>query len=152
MTDNKMQHEDVQARIESLLLEPYFVIDLLPMQVPKEDAARFFAVERYLLSEPNIFIFRKKRADLLLKLNCYYSLMLCIGDDAPYPPEPEELAARIQSGEFLALLTDADDALITVEDDSTCMTVYHPSDRLLALIRSLAAAEGLFVWQPEQTI
>ena len=39
-------------------------------------------------------------------------------------------------------------AMILSEPDETYMTVYNPDDRLLELIREIAAGEGLFVWQP----
>ena len=41
------------------------------------------------------------------------------------------------------------DALIQYSSDDTHMTVYNPSEQLLTLIKTLAQAEGLFVWKPE---
>lgn len=37
---------------------------------------------------------------------------------------------------------------ILSEPDDTHMTIFHPNEKLLALIRALAASEGLFVWEP----
>ena len=143
--------QDVQAKIESLLLAPYWVIDLLPMQVPKDGASRFFSVEPYFLSKPHIETLRTKWSNLLLKLSCYFDLLCCgcEADAVPCHPAPEELVKRIANGEYLAFLLDAEDALIVVDNDSTCIAVYHPTERLLSLLRALAAGEGLFVWQPE---
>ena len=50
----------------------------------------------------------------------------------------------------LYLLLPDEDALITADPDDICMTLYNASDDLLALVRQLAASEGLFVWQPPQ--
>ena len=41
------------------------------------------------------------------------------------------------------------DTLIQYSSDDTHMTVYNPSEQLLTLIKTLAQAEGLFVWKPE---
>lgn len=41
------------------------------------------------------------------------------------------------------------DALINFSGDDHYMTLYNPDAELLDLIRSLAGAEGLFVWNPE---
>ena len=43
-----------------------------------------------------------------------------------------------------------DDALITSDPEDTYLTLYHPDARLLALVRTLAGSEGLFVWQPAE--
>ena len=41
-----------------------------------------------------------------------------------------------------------DDAMIVSEPDDTYLTLYHPDDELLELVRTIAAGEGLYVWQP----
>ena len=38
--------------------------------------------------------------------------------------------------------------MILSEPDDTHMTVFNPDPELLALIKELAAGEGLYVWQP----
>ena len=40
------------------------------------------------------------------------------------------------------------DSMILSEPDDTHMTLVNPDSGLLELIRSLAAGEGLYVWQP----
>ena len=64
-------------------------------------------------------------------------------------PAPESLASRILGAqENLCILLPREDALITLDRDDTCMTVYNPSETLLNRLRLLASAEGLFLWQP----
>ena len=47
----------------------------------------------------------------------------------------------------LYILIPATDTMIGINGDDTYMTLYHPTDELLQLLRSLVTAEGLFLWQ-----
>ena len=60
--------------IEELLEQPYYIMDILPMQVPTDSGRQYFKVEQYYLNhvERLSCLF----ADVLLKLNCYYDLVL----------------------------------------------------------------------------
>ena len=40
--------------IETLLRKPYWVIDILPGQVPEDSAGQYFAIEKYYLRQPGI--------------------------------------------------------------------------------------------------
>ena len=137
--------------IETLLNKPYWVVDFLPEQVPEGSAGQFFAVEDYWLREPALSGLRRHFADILLKLNCYYDFQVCAADSEEFVrnPTPDVLAARILGAqENLCILLPREDALITLDRDDTCMTVYNPSETLLNRLRLLASAEGLFLWQP----
>ena len=137
--------------IETLLNKPYWVVDFLPEQVPEGSAGQFFAVEDYWLREPALSGLRRHFADILLKLNCYYDFQVCPADSEEFirNPAPDVLAARILGAqENLCILLPREDALITLDRDDTCMTVYNPSETLLNRLRLLASAEGLFLWQP----
>ena len=137
--------------IETLLNKPYWVVDFLPEQVPDGSAGQFFAVEGYYLREPALSGLRRRFTDILLKLNCYYDFQVCAADSEEFVrnPAPDVLAARILGAqENLCILLPREDALITLDRDDTCMTVYNPSEILLDRIRLLASAEGLFLWQP----
>ena len=137
--------------IETLLNKPYWVVDFLPEQVPDGSAGQFFAVEEYFLREPALSGLRRRFTDILLKLNCYYDFQVCAADSEEFVrnPAPEALAARIlDAQENLCILLPREDALITLDRDDTCMTVYNPSETLLNRLRLLASAEGLFLWQP----
>ena len=138
-------------RIEELLEMPCWVIDILPFQVPADSAGQYFAVEKYYYSGPRRPEIKKKHADILLKLNCYYDFQVCAADSEEFVrnPAPDVLAARILGAqENLCILLPREDALITLDRDDTCMTVYNPSETLLNRLRLLATAEGLFLWQP----
>ena len=133
--------------MEELLNKPYWVIDFLPRQVPAKGDGQFFAVEEYYLRSP----LRRGFAEILLKLNCYYDIEVCEPETEKWQknPPPEALFSWIADNEKdLCVLLPAENALITANRDDLYMTVYAPSEELLQLLRSLAAASGLFLWQP----
>lgn len=135
--------------MEELLQKPYWVIDFLPRQVPAKSGGQFFAVEEYYLRSP----LRRRFAEVLLKLNCYYEALVCEPETEKWQvnPPPERLFAWIAENEKdLCVLLPAEDTLITVNRDDLYMTVYGPSRDVLELLRPLSAAAGLFLWQPPQ--
>ena len=56
--------------IEELLNAPYWIIDILPKQVPAGSAGQYFAIEQY-LRDTQLSDIKKKHVNLILKLNCY---------------------------------------------------------------------------------
>ncbi len=139
-----------QTAIEPLYSPPYWVIDFLPRRVPPDCGGQFFAVEAYFRSATRLAAFRRRIADVLLKLACYYSLRVSGGIDAPmvHNPPPGTLYGWIaHPADTVTVLVEAEHALITLDRDDLYATVYHPSEDLLCLLSQLAAANGLFVRQ-----
>ena len=138
---------------EKYFEKPYWVIDFLPDQVPPKSAGQYFAVEKYYLRQQVLAGLRSRFTDILLKLNCYYDFQVIFPDESDQPvlnPAPEQLASCLKEAQKdLCILLPGEDALITLNHDDTCMTVYHPSETLLSRMKQLASAAGLFVWQPE---
>ncbi len=128
--------------LEALAEQPYWIIDILPAQVPPERGDRFFAVEKYFLAPERLADIKRRHISLLLKLSCWRDITP--DGEGGIIPAPACLADRILRE---TLLLRAGDALILSEPDDTHMTVFRPDRELLALIRQLAAAEGLFVWE-----
>ena len=126
-------------RIEELLKAPYWIIDILPMRVPKDSPGQFFAIEDYLLRERRAAV-RQKHMDMILKLNCYLDLEI----DGEKNPAPGRIAEIMAARDVCILVNDA---LIVSGKDDTHMTLYHPDGELLALVKTLANGEGLFVWK-----
>ena len=127
-------------RIEELLQAPYWIIDILPAQVPKDSPGQYFAIEDHFLKEQREEI-KKKHINVILKLNCYMDISV----EGETNPAPDKVAAVMRE-RYVYIM--AGDAMILSEPDDTHMTVFHPDDRLLELLRSLSASEGLFVWKP----
>lgn len=128
--------------IEECLKKPYWIVDILPKQVPERSPGQYGAVEQYYLKDAAL---RQKQLNLLLKLNCYYDLIIHFDRGQIRNPEPE-LMKTVVGKEYLDILIGG--ALIVIDHTDTYMTVFGADGELLDLIIQLAAAEGLFVWQP----
>ena len=123
---------------EELLNTPYWIIDILPLQVPKDSKGQFFAVEKYMLNEQMDSI-KQKHINLVLKFNCYMDISI---DDEVNPDPGKIVAAMKEKTTFIRL----NDSMILSEPDDIYMTVFNPDDKLLELIKTLSAGEGLYVW------
>ncbi len=137
--------------IEVLLSKPFWVIDILPEQVPEKSAGRFFAVEKHYLQQPLMADLHRRFTDILLKLNCYSDFLVSFSDSDQQVsnPDPELLVSWINSEQKdLCIILPEENTLITLNHDDICMTVYNPPEPLLDRIRNLSAANGLFLWQP----
>ena len=130
-------------RIDELLRTPYWIIDILPAQVPSGSPGQYFAVERYFLDKDRIEGIKQKHINLVLKLNCYMDVS--INDEKEINPSPERIAEEMRSRYLYIMLKDS---MILSEPDDTHLTVFNPDPETLDLIRELAAGEGMFVWQP----
>ena len=139
--------------VERLLEKPYWVIDMLPMQVPQDSAGQFFAVENYYLEEPQHTRLCRRFADVLLKLNCYHDLLVNHDGEWVKNPAPATLVAwlteAMRHGHLCALI-ETEETLITASSGDTNMTLYNPSPALLKILEKLASASGLFLWQPQE--
>lgn len=137
--------ETWEDRIEPYFERPYWVVDILPVQVPADSPGQYFAVEEYYLQEPRLSDLRRKYLELLLKLNCYFDLEI----PEKKNPRPEALEELVMSGTVYALF-EGEHTLCVLNYDDTNMTVYDPTDRFRGILELLAGAEGLFFWQPPQ--
>ena len=129
--------------IEELLNKPYWLIDILPKQVPASSPGQFFAVERYFLEKTRLRRIKQQHIDLILKLNCYYSVSL--DDEEEIDPPPQRIAGEMLN-RYLYIRIGG--SMILSEPDDTHMTVFNPDEELLQMIKTLAAGEGLYVWKP----
>ena len=137
----------ISKKAEELLEKPYQVIDILPERVPEEAPGRYFAVERYYLVPARFTDIRKRFADIVIKLYCYYDLTVLLGDaDEPLAdPEPEQLADWIGSAKLHMCILIGEDSLLMISTDDLHMTVFNADDSLMRRLELLAKANGLFV-------
>jgi len=139
--------------IDFLLSKPYWLIDVLPKQVPAGSAGLYFKVGQYYLSLLDEIC--RKFARILIRMNCYYDLQVSTdGETWILNESPEDLARRFEesvvSHSPLSILVGSDEALLTFSGDDHYMTLFNPDEELLELVRQCAGAEGLFVWGPKQ--
>ena len=135
-----------------LLEGPYWIVDILPEQVPADSKGQYFAVERYFLQPERIVPLRRKYAEILLRLNCYTDMAVSFDACASWEtnPDPEAFAAHVaglSGNEFLRAVFAEQNAMIDYDRNDTYLTVYDPDWALLDKLWALAAAEGLFVWR-----
>ena len=82
--------------IEDYLGKPYWVIDILPKQVPANSRGQYFEIEKYYLEHPQLDIIYKKFTDILLKLNCYENMDFSSdGENWNTNPLPQEIKAAM---------------------------------------------------------
>ena len=140
--------------IENLLSKPYWLIDVLPKQVPAGSAGQYFKAERYFLSGLDEISW--KFARVFIRLNCYYDLQVSTdGEIWILNESPEGLARRFEESAAshtpLSILIGSDEVLVTFSGDDHYLILYNPDEELLELVRQCAQAEGLFVWGHKQT-
>ena len=133
----------MKKTVEELLQAPYWIIDILPEQVPKDSPGQYFTIEDYYLQEPQLSLIKQKHINVILKLNCYRDISL--DEDGEADPPPEQIA-RIMRERYVYIMVD--ESMILSEPDDTHLTLFDPDDRLLCLMKALAQGEGLFMWQP----
>ena len=138
-----------------LLEGPYWIVDILPEQVSANAGGQYFAVERYYLQPERIQALRRRYAEILLRLNCYYDMAVSFDSCATWEtnPDPEAFAERVvglAGNDFLRAVFAEQKAMIDCEPEETWLTVYDPDAALQPKLSALAAAEGFFVWSPPQ--
>jgi len=143
--------------IEERLEKQYWVIDILPKQVPVGAKGQYFKVEEYYLQHPQMDVLCRKFVNILLKLNCYEEMNFSSdGETWATNPAPQDIEAMVMkclaSKEMLFVILKSSDAMITIGADDTYMTVYGPTNDVLKLLGSLATSEGLFVWNPTNVV
>ena len=141
--------------IEEYLETSYWVIDLLPRQVPAHSRGQYFRIEEHFRSCPLIDALYRRFTDSLLKLNCYEDLSFSTdGDHWETNPLPTQIEAMVRQSlsdlSMLYVMLPAEETLITLSADDIYMTIYNLSAEILELLAPLVASEGLFIWKPEQ--
>ena len=136
---------------DDIFEKPYWIIDILPEQVPADSKGQYFAVERYFLMPENITEIFRKQLGLMLKLNCYYDFYVSIdfGEHWEKNVIPEKLSEMITM--YDQIYVRIDDSLLVAQRNDTYLTMYDPDERLIDFTKQIASAEGLFVWQAHIT-
>lgn len=132
----------MKKSIDELLQDPYWIIDILPKQVPRYSSGQYFKVEKYFLAEPRLSEQKQKHINIILKLNCYRDISL--DEDGELNPDPEIIDLTMRE-RYVCIMVD--DAMIISEPDDTHMTLFNPDEKLVELVKELAKKEGMYVWE-----
>lgn len=139
---------DENNLFEEYFEKPYWVIDVLPKQVPANGAGQYFKIESYLRGQPYADILCNKFTNLIIKLNCYYDIeVFHTSGNRVTNPAPEVLRAHISEQQQIFIVLNSANSMIGYYCEDHYMTLYNPSEELLELVRLLAVSEGLFVWR-----
>lgn len=128
-------------KLDELLKKPYWIIDILPEQVPKESKGQFFEIERFFLESSRRASIKQKHINVLLKLNCFYQISI----DGVVNPSPERIVEAAMEHSLQIMVGEA---IIISEPDELHMTVYNPDEKMVKLITAISLGEGLFLWKP----
>ena len=145
--------EKLSELMGDLLEGPYVIADVLPKQVPRDAPGQYFAVERYWLKPERLETLRRKFAGILLRLNCYYDMVVSFDNCENWDvnPDPEIFAERLvtlSGNVFLRAVFAVPQTMVDIEPGDTWMTAYGMDAEFLDMFAKLATAEGFFVWNP----
>ncbi len=141
--------------IEHLIDGPYWVADILPKRVPAGKPDRYFDVEKYFLQKDRIREIYRRYAEILIRLNCYYSMAVSFdcGESWEEDPEPAVFVQKVLEAPQTAqlrVLFPAQNAMIDLDVGYTDLAVYDPDSNILDLLRPMLLAEGFFLWLGEE--
>ena len=136
--------------IEKLLSEPYWIVDILPKQVPANAGGQYFTIEKYFLSPPHIDAIHHKFVNVILKLNCYDDILVFQVNNESWVenPAPYNLERIVLERKPLFVILKQSRTMLSITGDDHNMTVYGPNDETLALMSTIASSEGLYIWKP----
>lgn len=153
-TEENLPPDHFQDLIGKLIDGPYWILDFLPEQVPMGAGGQYFAVERYYLQSEHLRELRKRYAETMLKLNCYYDMYISFDGGITWEknPDPEQFVWKVMAlsgNDFLRCMFPEEETMVDLDNVDTVMTVYDPSPAVLEKLQKLAGAAGFFVWQSE---
>ena len=128
----------MSSKIEELMQKDFWIIDILPLQVPKDSRGQYFAIEEYYLNQKQFPAIKQKQINLVLKLNCYRDMF--IDGEEIVNPSPEHIADVMRTKYANIVIGET---LIDIH-----MTLYNPDVEMLRLIRKMTIGEGLYLWKP----
>ena len=141
---------NLNLQLEENLLKPYWIIDILPRQVEAHGGGQYFKIEQFFLESVQMDDICRKFSRMVLKLNCFEDISACTSDDEEWcdNPVPETLQKWFFERKPLHVLLKSSDAMIAFSGDDHYLTLYTDKD-VPEMVRTLASAEGLFVWKPD---
>lgn len=140
---------DTEEKIDALLEKQACIIDIFPETVPQKPDDRYYKIEEYF--QNNRESVDRKFMDIMLKLFCYFDIILVTQEGEKESPQAEQLIGTLESffeGEtgYVILLFTECDAMLSVNREDLYMTVYNAEGHLKKLISELADSEGLFLY------
>ena len=150
-----IQMATLDITVERLLEDDYWIIDILPSQIPIEKQAEYRALTDEYYESGKIAQLHQRYADILTMINSRFkTAMLCMPEDE-WTISPDDVAVKdavihhTERGCVDLLLTE-EETLISLQAEDLYITVYHPTDEIISLLRQAVSESGFYIWQTTQ--
>ena len=150
-----IQMATLDITVERLLEDDYWIIDILPSQIPIEKQAEHRALTDEYFESGKVAQLHRRYADILTMINSRFkTAMLCMPEDE-WTISPDDVAVKdavIHHTErgCVDLLLPEEETLISLQAEDLYITVYHPTEEILSLLRQAVSESGFYIWQTPQ--
>ncbi len=150
-----IQMATLDITVERLLEDDYWIIDILPSQIPVGKQAEYRALTDEYFESGKVAELHRRYADILTMINGRFkTAMLCMPEDE-WTISPCDIAVKdavIHHTErgCVDLLLPEEETLISLQSEDLYITVYHPTEEILSLLRQAVSESGFYIWQTPQ--
>ena len=150
-----IQMATLDITVERLLEDDYWIIDILPAQIPVGKQAEYRALTDEYFESRKVAELHRRYADMLTMINSRFSTaMLCMPEDkwTISPADSAVIDAVIRHTErgCVDLLLPDEDVLVSLQAEDLYITVYHPTSEILSLLQQTVSKMGFYIWQTPQ--
>ena len=141
----------MQYETDTLFGSPYWLLDIVPSQIPQSRAADYAALERAYRQTEKLAALYSLFAELLAVVSKRYAAVLTVfpEDKQTEAPSGRQIAeaVRTHSRRGAVQLLPKERSLLVLDAEDLYMTVYQPQPALLSLLRTEAEKRNLFLWR-----
>ena len=150
-----IQMATLDITVERLLEDDYWIIDILPSQIPIEKQREYRALTDEYSESGKVAELHWQYADILTFINNRFSTaMLCMPEDewtiSPADTTVTDAVIRHTERGCVDLLLPDEDVLFSLQAEDLNITVYHPTEEILSLLRQAVSKQGFYIWQTPQ--
>ena len=150
-----IQMATLDITVERLLEDDYWIIDILPSQIPIEKQREYRALTDEYSESGKVAELHRQYADILTFINNRFSTaMLCMPEDewtiSPADTAVTDAVIRHTERGCVDLLLPDEDVLFSLQAEDLNITVYHPTEEILSLLRQAVSKQGFYIWQTPQ--
>lgn len=150
-----IQMATLDITVERLLEDDYWIIDILPSQIPIEKQAEYRALTDEYFESGKIAELHRRYAEILTMINSRYNTaMLCMPEDewtiSPHNNDVKDAVIHHTERGCVDLLLTEEETLISLQAEDLYITVYHPTEEILSLLRQAVSESGFYIWQTPQ--
>ena len=150
-----IQMATLDITVERLLEDDYWIIDILPSQIPIEKQAEHRALTDEYFESGKVAQLHRRYADILTMINSRFkTAILCMPEDewtiSPHNNDVKDAVMHHTERGCVNLLLPEEETLISLQAEDLYITVYHPTEEILSLLRQAVSESGFYIWQTPQ--